>query len=218
MNHRWNHYIQKLVSSDINDNSRNHSLSERNPSGKTDELEEEDILIGRRIVSLLQPSLRKEKTGRGSKKRLSSSFCSVEIVGAHVKIDECPSRIQWIGLYGVVVGETTNTLHVAGYSFCKPNEGQKRQTPLGLDSPQMTDVVDGELKFAFDEDRHDPTSALRVVRVFVLPKRHTKISVIVPVTLKKQDVEDHNKEYIEDGRQQSIVRFVGKHVSVPVVF
>ena len=39
-----------------------------------------------------------------------------EMVGALVKIEECKSRVQWVGSHGVIVDETKNTIRLAALS------------------------------------------------------------------------------------------------------
>jgi len=113
------------------------------------------------------------------------------MVGALVKVEECTSRIRWIGSYGVIVGQTKNTIRLAVIttSIKQQQQQQQQQPNLDLQSTEQdtkNEEVDSGGRGGGSDNDQDEQSHDEKVRILVVPKKSTKISIIVPLSSRKR--------------------------------
>jgi RNase P/RNase MRP subunit p29 len=153
MNARWKEYILGLIikSPPPTTGSTSSSSPNRNESIVSNDQEVE--MMKRRLGFLLsrKPSPRpSKKPSSTTSSSLSAAAAAVsttnnktkpkskiEIVGALVQIQQCPSRREWIGRYGVIVDETTNTLRLAVYSSKRIKKRKRGKTKKNADETEV---------------------------------------------------------------------------------
>jgi len=99
------------------------------------------------------------------KSRLVVFRRSIELPGAHVQVRACIQRRSLVGIFGVLIAETTNTWSVAIRSSRRKRHAGERckEAPKAGDfSSQGEDVVD--------------------IRVVCVPKRGSSLDIILPLS------------------------------------
>eukprot|EP00980_Cylindrotheca_fusiformis_P024362 scaffold11809_cov128-Cylindrotheca_fusiformis.AAC.1 len=100
----------------------------------------------------------------------------LELVGAHLRIATCTQRRSWRGRYGVLVGETRNTWHIA---------------TLALNSMQLV-----KTKIA---DVSEPTATKKTVETLVVPKKGSCLILVVgtPTSTEDATLHDASESYFD---------------------
>lgn len=208
LNAAWNQYVCKLL---LNDKEL------REGKALTDVSLQQ---IEGRLVSLMQTGIDGKKTNHGIRGSTRSEACEssnrpFEMIGSHIQIKCCNAHRSWIGRFGVVVGETTNTYRIAGLSRRKPKRKAKRikdkatkvrnsitdyEGNVETPTPEAT-AGDSVQETGTDKlDSADNESKTPFVEVFLLPKRGSSFQLIIPVPSLDQpnnDLKDDDSDLTE---------------------
>lgn len=156
-----------------------------------------------RLVSLLPFTTNAD----GDCHRLSSR---VELVGAHVRIHQCPSRNEWVGRSFILVGETLNTWRLAGLATKRQKQRRMKQKKEGDEKAEMKDMDNTE--------KHSTSVDPPPVKVFLVPKKGTTLVVIVPLPGKVAggDAGDANLDgsNTNNGANECIIPVVDSSITV----
>lgn len=114
LNLAWNEYAWKLVLKDKATNGKQR-ISD-------DDLKAIEVRLGALMGSRIDN--RKKAISSGGNSRSGSSFFEkgnteddpINLIGAHVQVQSSNSRTSWVGRFGVLIGETTNTYRIASYT------------------------------------------------------------------------------------------------------
>ena len=162
LNSTWNDYVWKLLSND-KDNGGKRQLSD-------DELNEIEVRLGS-LVS------RKDLGRDGGGNKNDGGFHQMEetqgdkidLIGAHLKIIGSNSRRSWVGRFGVLVGETTNTYRIATYAPHRKMRKNASKEANGMN-----------------------------IEVLVLPKQGSVVQLILPLLpYESKDVDCNNEPVVE---------------------
>jgi hypothetical protein len=115
LNSAWNDYAWKLLMKD-KATTQKQRLSE-------DDLKAIEVRLGALMGSKID-NRKNSNSSAGSNSRSGSNFFqkgnveddSINLIGAHVQVKSSNSRTSWIGRFGVLIGETTNTYRIASYT------------------------------------------------------------------------------------------------------
>lgn len=159
LNAAWNGYIIKVL--DLSFSRDDLSIRNRN---LTD-------LVSRKFAALRTTDVK-------------AGTPAMELVGAHVRIDECRSRPAWVGRFGVLIEETTNTWRVAG---CRRRKRCKRPSKKSSNDPESVVTCDHDDNSSVpqvdmaDSSRTDHDKTVGTVDLYVVPKRGSSLMLIIPV-------------------------------------
>ena len=207
LNSVWNEYAWKLLTNDKTKTERRW-------------LSEDDLNAMEFRLGVLVSKKKRSSTGgsnSSSFNRADSKDGQIDLIGAHVKIDSSNAHTSWVGRFGVLIGETTNTYRVASYarrqkqnkSVTKGSLRKKKQqkqnkiesdknlessSGLGVEK-NTSDFVQGtketELSQIFNNDSRN-----KDIDILVLPKRGTVLQLILPLAFDESKEDDCIKDRV----------------------
>lgn len=140
LNSAWNGYAWKLLlkSKVTNEKQR---LSE-------DDLKAIEVRL-RALMGSRIDNRKKSNSSGGTNSRSGSSFFEkgsveddpINLVGAHVKVESSNSRTSWVGRFGVLIGETTNTYRIASFTRTRRKNKKANSTEAACKKKEIEILV-----------------------------------------------------------------------------
>jgi RNase P/RNase MRP subunit p29 len=231
LNVAWNEYIWKVISNPP-------SFSNKKPNDKTKNNNDEAQLQNLHIPSLIEIEYQLIALTRINDNKINSNsinsnssrnnnndnnYRPLELIGSHVRIESCNSHRSWIGRFGILIGETTNTYRIAGYSSTTKRGRKKKKKTKREHTKESSDVISSSTTNASDVVKEEHQYNYDEVEIFLLPKRGSSMVLIVPVpfdttsttTTSSSCVNNNNK----DGRDanKNIISLPDKAICISII-
>jgi hypothetical protein len=179
LNVAWNEYIWKVISNPPSSNNKKPIDKNNND----DEVLVQDLHVPplKEIEYQLIALTRRNTNRINNNINNNSSYRPLELIGSHVRIESCNSHRSWIGRFGILIGETTNTYKIAGYCSANTKKGRRKNRKKREYTKESSDVISSSITNASDVVKEDHEDNDDEVEIFLLPKRGSSMALIVPV-------------------------------------
>ena len=237
LNVAWNEYIWKVISnppSSSNKKPKNDNTKNNNDEAQLQNLDIPSLKeIEYQFIALTRINNNKNKiNNNGSTNNNSSTnnnYRPIELIGSHVRIESCNSHRSWIGRFGILIGETTNTYRISGYS-CTTKRGRRKKTKTKRTKREHTkessDVISSSTTNTSDVVKEEHEDNYDELEIFLLPKRGSSMVLIVPVpsdttttTTTSSSCVNNNNNNNKDGRDdnKNIISLPDKAICISII-
>lgn len=204
LNSSWNDYIHHLL------------LKGEKSKGK---LGTADVLVQKlenQLIALTRKGIDNQEKSVNSrvlcntKKKENDACCPFELIGSHVQVTSCDSHPYWIGRFGVLIGETTNTYRIAGFA-CRKNEKRSKKTKSKVSKAKESGGVPdiGEDVVIIVNVKDSIETERPTLEVFLLPKFGSTFQLIIPLPSSDEPKRgDSEKSKTENSNAKHIRRSV----------
>ncbi len=198
LNTTWNEYAWNLLTSD-KEKSEKRRISE-------DDLKEIEVRLG----ALVNKKNSRSTKGGNFNRAVNSKDDKIDLIGSHLKIDTNNAHTSWVGRFGVLVGETTNTYRIASLarrskktkSAAKESQRKKKHqqkenfgSKIEKGTNSKVEKTTGDFVKGTDKSKLCSTSTDdKYIEILVLPKRGTVLQLILPLVLDECKESDNDKD------------------------
>jgi len=176
LNIAWNAYIWKVIALNKiypSSHKKQNLLFEDNTNDKFLQYLPSLKEIEYKLIALTR--INKNNNNRNSSNNNNNNnYRPLELIGSHVRIESCNSRRSWIGRFGILIGETTNTYRIAGSTTNKSRRNRK------IKRDQTKELFTSSI-CASDSVKNEDEASMSDVEVFLLPKHGSSLVVIIPI-------------------------------------
>ena len=244
LNVAWNEYIWKVISnppSSSNKKPKNDNTKNNNDEAQLQNLDIPSLKqIEYQFIALTRINKNNNKINNNSNNNNGSTnnnsstnnnYRPIELIGSHVRIESCNSHRSWIGRFGILIGETTNTYRISGYSSTT-KRGRRKKTKTKRTKREHTkessDVISSSTTNTSDVVKEEHEDNYDELEIFLLPKRGSSMVLIVPVpsdtttttaTTSSSCVNNNNNNNNKDGRDdnKNIISLPDKAICISII-